>query len=190
MSSIDLVLLGMLIEQPRSAYDLQKDAVAHHFARWTRISSPSVYKKVLRLREQGYLTSELVRGEKMADKAVYSVTDAGRAYFVQLMRECAMRQVSFLFDFNVVIANLDKVDERSAEELLSQLRESIVASARSSGEYAVQHKETPLVGRTIFEQQRLLYIALLNWLGDFEKEFWGTAPWPTEAQSDAQTAKA
>ena len=57
MSAIDLAILGMVLEKPQSAYDLQKDVTYHNFSRWTRISAPSVYKRVLRLRDQGYLES-------------------------------------------------------------------------------------------------------------------------------------
>lgn len=57
MSSIDLVILGIVLEKPQSAYDIQKDIEYHNFSRWTKISIPSVYKKVLQLKEKGYLTS-------------------------------------------------------------------------------------------------------------------------------------
>ena len=59
MSSIDLVILGIVLEQPQSAYDIQKDIEYHNFSRWTKISIPSVYKKVLQLKEKGYLTQIL-----------------------------------------------------------------------------------------------------------------------------------
>ena len=54
MSSIDLVILGIVLEKPQSAYDIQKDIEYHNFSRWTKISIPSVYKKVLQLKEKGY----------------------------------------------------------------------------------------------------------------------------------------
>ena len=38
MSSIDLVILGIVLEKPQSAYDIQKDVDYHHFSRWTKIS--------------------------------------------------------------------------------------------------------------------------------------------------------
>ena len=50
MSSIDLVILGIVLEKPQSAYDIQKDVEYHHFSRWTKISVPSIYRKVLQLR--------------------------------------------------------------------------------------------------------------------------------------------
>ena len=57
MSSIDLAILGMVLEEPRSAYDIQKDVEYHHFSRWTKISVPSVYRKVLQLQQQGSMPS-------------------------------------------------------------------------------------------------------------------------------------
>ena len=168
MSSIDLVILGMVLERPQSAYDIQKDVEYHHFSRWTRISAPSIYRKVLQMRESGYLQSDMAKGSRSADKAIYSITDKGRAYFRELMVACAAGPVPLLFDFNVVIANLNKVDKAEAMELVSTLRRSVQSSAALTEGYAQEFADIPLVGRTIFEQQRLLYNALLEWLNRFE----------------------
>ena len=61
MSSIDLVILGIVLEKPQSAYDIQKDVEYHHFSRWTKISVPSIYRKVLQMSEKGYLQSDIVK---------------------------------------------------------------------------------------------------------------------------------
>lgn len=171
MSSIDLAILGIVLEKPQSAYDIQKDVEYHNFSRWTKISVPSIYKKVLQLKEKGYLKSTMVKGERFADKAVYSVTERGRDYFEQLMDTYAAQPVPLMFDFNVVITNLNKMDREKAIKLIGQLRSSIIASAQSNEGYAAEYAEIPLVGRTIFEQQRLLYQALLEWLDTFESQF-------------------
>ena len=157
MSSIDLVILGIVSEKPQSAYDIQKDVDYHHFSRWTKISIPSIYRKVIQLSEKGYLQSDIVKGDKFADKAVYSITDKGRSYFEQLMNTYASKQVPLLFDFNVVITNLNKMDKEKALGLVEQLRNSITASSRANEGYAADYADIPLVGKTIFEQQRLLY---------------------------------
>ena len=164
MSSIDLVILGIVLEKPQSAYDIQKDVEYHHFSRWTKISVPSIYRKVLQLSEKGYLQSDIVKGDKFADKAIYSITDQGRAYFKELMASCAAGPVPLLFDFN-------KMDKAEALELVSALRRSIQSSAESNEGYAREFADIPLVGRTIFEQQQLLYRALLEWLDHFEGQF-------------------
>ena len=64
MSSIDLVILGIVLEKPQSAYDIQKDVEYHNLSRWTKISIPSIYKKVLQLKEKGYLQSKAIKGNK------------------------------------------------------------------------------------------------------------------------------
>ena len=174
MSSIDLVILGIVLEKPQSAYDIQKDVDYHHFSRWTKISVPSVYRKVIQLNEKGYLKSDIIKGDRFADKAVYSITEKGCAYFEKLMDTYASEPVPLLFDFNVVITNLNKMDKEKALELVAKLRNNIVASAKSNDEYAANYADIPLVGRTIFEQQRLLYHSLLEWLDTFESQYRGS----------------
>ena len=173
MASIDLVILGMVAEGPRSAYDIQKDVAQHHLDRWTQVSAPSIYKKVLKLRQEGYLTSRSVRGEKQADKAVYTLTAKGRERLEELMAACAAEAVPLRFDFNVLIANLTRVDKAQAAALIGRLRESLNQSAWVNAAQAAAYPELPLTGRTIFDQQQRLYRALLEWLDDFEARFHG-----------------
>ena len=173
MASIDLVILGMVAEGPRSAYEIQKDVAYHHLDRWTQVSTPSIYKKVLKLREEGYLQSQTVRGERLADKAVYSLTRKGRARLEELMRACAEETVPLRFDFNVLIANLDKIDRGQAALLIGRLRESLNQSAWVNASQAAAYPELPLAGRAIFDQQQRLYRTLLEWLDDFEAQFHG-----------------
>lgn len=171
MSSIDLVILGMVLERPQSAYDIQKDIEYHHFSRWTKISIPSVYRKVLQLEEKGYLQSNTVKGGKAADKTIYSITEKGHTYFEELMDICVNQQIPLLFDFNVVIANLNKLEKNKTSDLIGKLRNSIISSMQVNQTYAADYADIPLVGKTIFDQQQLLYQSLLEWLDLFESQF-------------------
>lgn len=135
---------------------------------------PSIYRKVLQMNEQGYLESSIVKGDKFADKAVYSITEKGRAYLGQLMETYASQKVPLLFDFNVVITNLNKMEREKALDLIKKLRDNFTASAKSIDEYAASYPDIPLGGKAIFEQQRLLYQSLLEWLAKFESQFRGS----------------
>ena len=171
MSTIDLVILGIVAEKPQSAYDIQKDIEYHHLSRWTKISIPSIYRKVLQLSEKGYLRSDIVKGDRFADKAVYSITDEGKDCFNSLMQYYATQTVPLLFDFNVVIANLNKLNKDAALDLISKLKESITVSVGTNEEYLTEYSNIPLVGKTIIEQQGLLYKTLLEWLDTFREQF-------------------
>ena len=170
MSTIDLVILGIVAEKPQSAYDIQKDIEYHHLSRWIKISIPSIYRKVLQLSEKGYLRSDIVKGDRFADKAVYSITDEGKDYFNSLIQYYATHTVPLLFDFNVVIANLNKLNKDAALDLISKLKESITVSVGTNEEYLTEYSNIPLVGKTIIEQQGLLYKTLLEWLDTFREQ--------------------
>ena len=170
MSSIDLAILGIVMERPQSAYDIQRDVDAHHFPRWTKISTASVYRRVLRLEEEGYLEGTVVPGERFADKTVYAVTEAGRRYFQELMEAYAAQPVPLRFDFNVVVANLNKLPLPEALPLLDSLEQTLRADAQATADYAAQYADIPLTGRTIFQQQGKVYEALLAWLEAFRQE--------------------
>ena len=57
MATIDLIVLGMLKKESLSAYDIQKLVEYRNISKWVKISTPSIYKKVLQLEEKG-----LIRG--------------------------------------------------------------------------------------------------------------------------------
>ena len=171
VSTIDLVILGIVSEKPQSAYDIQKDIEYHHLSRWTKISVPSIYRKVLQLNEKGYLQSNIVKGDRLADKAVYSITEDGKEYFNSLMQYYATQTVPMLFDFNVVITNLNKLNKDAALDLISKLKENITVSASTNETYLTEYSNIPLVGKTIIEQQGLLYKTLLEWIDTFWEQF-------------------
>ena len=128
----------------------------------------------MQLGEKGYLQSNIVKGDRFADKAVYSITDKGRQYFRELMAFYASQPIPLLFDFNVVITNLNKMEQTDALNLISHLRSAISMSLQSVNEYASEYADIPLGGRSIFHQQQLLYTSLLEWLNDFEEQFKGS----------------
>lgn len=46
MATIDLIVLGM-VKEPLSAYDIQKLVEYRNISKWVKISTPSIYKKVI-----------------------------------------------------------------------------------------------------------------------------------------------
>jgi DNA-binding PadR family transcriptional regulator len=171
MSAVDLVLLGLVQETPRSAYEVQKQVEFRNLSRWVKISSPSVYKKLIQLEEKGYLTGEAFREGKMPEKIVYSITPCGREYFLKLMKFHAADTVQVLFDFNAVIANLNKIPKEDAMELIDNIRTGMTESKKYMEGVLPHRSEIPLVGRTIMIQQIEVLRSLLDWIDSFQAEF-------------------
>ena len=55
MRTIDLIVLGILKKESLSAYDIQKLIEYRNISQWVKVSTPTIYKKMLQLEKQGYV---------------------------------------------------------------------------------------------------------------------------------------
>lgn len=65
------------------------------------------------------------------------------------MNSYTNKEISLLFDFNVVITILNKMEKGKALELVKRLRNCIVSPANTTDEYAAEYPNIPLVGKSI-----------------------------------------
>lgn len=171
MAAIDLIVLGMIKQQPQSAYELQKNVEYRNISRWVKISTPSIYKKVIQLEEKGYLEAELVREGNMPEKSVYRITPEGEVFFMTLMEKTARETVSIFLNFNAVIMNLDFMPEEKRKELLEGIHDGISDLKETIEVKGSERQHIPLTGRTILQQQLEMTEAMERWLIGFEKEY-------------------
>ena len=172
MATIDLIVLGMLKKQPLSAYDIQKLVEYRNISKWVKISTPSIYKKVIQLEEKGLLQSVLVRENNMPEKAVYSLTDSGEQEFERLMRELSAQPIRMFLDFNAVIVNLDSVPlemqktcidsiEKNVQDLKTYLEENLREKENAP--------EVPEIGMVVLRQQFVLAETIGIWIEELKK---------------------
>lgn len=171
MATIDLIVLGMIKQHPQSAYELQRNVEYRNISRWVRISTPSIYKKVVQLEQKGYVCSEIVRTGKLSEKAVYQITDAGEKYFLDLMEQTAGESVSLFLDFNAVIMSLSLVSEQKQKELLEAIESSILELKDTAEGKLSERDHVPLTGKTILQQQIRLASCLREWMKEFKDSY-------------------
>lgn len=177
MATIDLIVLGMLKNESLSAYDIQKLVEYRNISRWVKISTPSIYKKVIQLEEKGFIESNIVKEGKMPEKAVYSLTGAGEKQFEKLMMEISSKPLRIFLDFNAVIVNLTELAPEKREICLGQIGES-VKTLKAYLEENMKIKENipdiPETGQAVLRQQMILVQAIETWLdslkGSFEEQ--------------------
>lgn len=172
MSAIDLVVLGVVKQQqPVSAYDIQKLVEYRHISKWVKISTPSVYKKVLALEAKGLLTSEPQTAGSLPQKAVYSLTPAGDARFAELMREVAAQPVRLFLDLNAVVVNLGSADAAEQKRLVAQIASSVDDLCAVIDENLSQKRglpQVPAAGIAVLEQQQSLAQLLKTWVAGLQ----------------------
>lgn len=125
MAAIDLIVLGMIKAQPQSAYELQKNVEYRNISKWVKVSTPSIYKKVVQMEEKGYIRGKTVKEGKMPEKTVYQITETGEEFFLKLMEETARQPIRLFLDFNAVIMSLNLVSEQERRELTGRMEQEI-----------------------------------------------------------------
>lgn len=167
MATIDLIVLGILKREPLSAYDIQKLVEYRNISKWVKISTPSIYKKVIQLEEKGFIKSNLVKEGKMPEKAVYSLTDTGEKEFEKLMYGIASQPVHFFLDFNAVIVNLSSLPQEGQKSCLENINDN-VKTLKNYLEKNLLEKENapeiPETGMEVLRQQYILAQAIENWI--------------------------
>lgn len=174
MRTIDLIVLGILKKESLSAYDIQKLIEYRNISQWVKVSTPTIYKKMLQLEKQGYVKSTLKKNGKMPKKAVYSLTKKGKTEFEKLMLGIAARPINIFLDFNAVILNLDSLPladqkacisiiEANVQKMKAALEESLLTNKAES--------DIPATGKAVMHQQSLLIKAIEEWIVSVKKEF-------------------
>jgi DNA-binding PadR family transcriptional regulator len=174
MTTIDLIVLGMVKQEPLSAYDIQKLVEYRNISKWVKISTPSIYKKVIKLEEKGFIKGTVVKEGKMPEKAIYSLTDLGEIEFEKLMLTISSKPISIFLDFNAVIVNLNGLSPEKQKACLDNI-ENNVKILKTYIETNIDSKENlpeiPMTGKVVLQQQFSLVKSIENWLKSIKKYF-------------------
>lgn len=174
MATIDLIVLGILKKEAMSAYDMQKLVEYRNISKWVKISTPSIYKKVIQLEEKGYITSTQVKERKMPEKAIYTLTESGNILFEQLMEEISCKPINIFLDFNAVIVNLDSLSKGNQKLCLDNIEANIKMLKVSLEENRNSKKDIPQIpttGMAVLEQQYILVQAIEAWIDSMRNHF-------------------
>ncbi|MDE7266021.1 MAG: PadR family transcriptional regulator [Lachnospiraceae bacterium] len=167
MATIDLIVLGILKKEALSAYDIQKLVEYRNISKWVKISTPSIYKKVIQLEEKGLIKSHIEKEGKMPEKAVYALTDKGEKEFERLMLEISAKSVNIYLDFNAVIVNLDSLSPQDQKTCIENIENNIKQLKAYLVENINEKENMPNIPETakaVMRQQFLLIQALEDWI--------------------------
>lgn len=174
MATIDLIVLGILKKESLSAYDIQKLVEYRNISKWVKISTPSIYKKVLQLEEKGLIKSHIVKEGKMPEKAVYSLTRQGEQEFEKLMLEISAKAINIYLDFNAVIVNLDSLSPENQKTCLAEIEQNVKqlkAYIEDNIELKNAIPEIPETAKAVLKQQLVLAQAIEAWISTVAQQY-------------------
>ncbi|MDO9578832.1 MAG: PadR family transcriptional regulator [Candidatus Cloacimonadales bacterium] len=100
MSRVDLVVLGLLAEQPMHGYKIVSFFEKRGLIFWTRVKTASVYKALQRLEKNDFISGEMKLDDNGPPKKVFTITDKGKNQFLEILRH-------FLFNKDVSTSPMD-----------------------------------------------------------------------------------
>lgn len=172
MSTIDLIILGVLLDKQMSAYDLTCLIEEKQVGRFLKISAPAVYKNCNRLCAAGFLDGEAVKKGGLPEKTVYRINKRGRERFLALMERFSSSFVPFFLDCNAFIWNIERVEKKQGLKMLRNLRDELSALYK----WIPQHEKEESANltfatRAIIKQYRMTVSALLIWSEEVIKDY-------------------
>lgn len=167
-SAIDLIILGLLHNEPMSPYDLSKLQGMYELV---KISKPAIYKNVHRLEQKGFLKSSVTKTGNMPEKKIYTITENGKEHLLALMEQCVAGPIRFHFDFNAFILMIMVQPKENALSLLSDLRHKLKENLTYLEKSRSRFSYLPFPIGSLASQHIRLNKTLITWLQDFEVEF-------------------
>lgn len=163
-STIDLIILGFLVEKPMSAYDLARLIEEKHASKLLKISTPTVYKTCKRLMIKKFLSGKITKKTNQSEKTIYSITKNGEEQFRILMKYFSGNVAPFFLDYNAFLYHIEKLNREDGMEMLRELHNVL----KGLNEWMVKHeKEEPknltFASRAIVKQYRMTIATLCVW---------------------------
>lgn len=147
----DLIVLALLLEEPRYGYDIKKDAavVLGHKPLHNNI----VYPLLAKFRKRGWVRRRKAPGERGQTRQMYTLTRAGRAETLRRVREFSEEDARnpAAFQARVSLFGMLKVRERG--EILAK-REQVLLRSRARLKEIEKHFAMGQFARAVIELRR------------------------------------
>lgn len=172
MSSIDLVILGHLLHGEKSAYEMVKDFEYWNINYWVKISTPSIYKNVIKLYDKGFLNSRVVKEGEMPEKTIYSLNDNGKDYFNQLMQNYSNNIGNIYLEFSAFITNLHELDTETRKKLLIEFKTSAENTNKQIQIVSSKYNNIPNTDAiALIKLYEKIYSIIYEWTCDLLKSY-------------------
>jgi PadR family transcriptional regulator AphA len=175
--SVKYMILGGLMFSCSHGYEI-KSQMAQKMNREFGINDGQLYPTLKKLEEEGLVKKTVKHQDGAPSRHVYSITDKGRADFVQWLESSDGEDRSFRYDFlrkdilcikSNFLRFLKK--EKAVQKIQQQIEivKSIIADLKTARSHMIERKVDPLHIK-IWEYGIMNYETRLQWLNEFLRE--------------------
>ena len=129
-----LLLLGILMDGKMHGYRLN-EYIKHTMDFYTDLKKSTAYYILEQMEKEGYVSCETEREGTRPEPRVYEITKPGKAYFLELLRNCLAGYAPTSYGDDICVAFMDKVPPAEIHTLLEGKRRKIVARLETFKEH-------------------------------------------------------
>jgi DNA-binding PadR family transcriptional regulator len=166
---VEVVVLGLLAEEPMHGYDLLERFRARSMGFWVEVGKASVYQTLHRLESRGLIAGRPQDGREGPDRRVFRITRAGRTRLADGLAERFAELSPYETDAGVALGFADRLGPAEARAAVDA-RELAVRDLLDA--LAAERKRTAgepgrALADAMLDRQRVLADAELSWLRSF-----------------------
>ena len=174
VSKVEVVVLGLLAEEPLYGYDLLERFRARSMGFWVEVGKASVYQVLRRLERDGQITGRSQEGPEGPDRRVYRITKSGRDRLTAGLTERFASLEPYETEGGLVLGFahlLSATDARKAVDSRETAVRDLVDAIKTERARASSDKGA---GRTVssamLDRQEALARAELTWIKGFRAQ--------------------
>jgi PadR family transcriptional regulator PadR len=120
MTKNDLVVLGLLREQPMYGYQIKQQIEERQLDRWAHVSLPSIYNTLNRLEKRGLISAHQEKVGRTPERTVFRLTGRGERGLSRLVEKALVSERAPEDDFTVGVAFMYGLDKGKVETCLQR----------------------------------------------------------------------
>jgi DNA-binding PadR family transcriptional regulator len=161
VSLSEQLVLGILSEQARHGYDIEKVIIDRGMRKWTDIAFSSIYYVLERLEAKGLATSTDTQGK---EKKQYSITATGISVLKDEARKLIAERKPANMHFMTGLATSQLIEDTELTKSLERRKASLTSDLKAlqSKQSSVAHMPRP--AKQLFSLSEALLKAELSWV--------------------------
>ncbi len=169
MNSIDFVVLGELKEKPQYAGEIITSLKQKNLHNTMNFTLSSIYRKVIELKDKGYIKAERLSIFKSQDTRVYHITHKGEEYFNNLIKLTISsdKNIDAKLNINETVAIFEYTNKEKQISYIRNLKENIIETKQ---ELYKDKEIKSKAEKIVFLQKEKILIALEEWVTEIEDE--------------------
>ncbi len=125
VTNAEAALMGLLAENPKHPYQIEKDVQYRDMRSWTDLSMSSIYKLLKKLEDAGMVKAEVELSEGNRARKIFEITADGREALEVKLRALLRKPEIPKDPFNLAIYNSDQLPVNEIKDCLMLYREEV-----------------------------------------------------------------